>query len=223
MDRLLWQYRFRDTWNRVRIGNRKFRFRADDWSAIALRGNIASQRPNAREVTWLLPFRRVLRKIIRFEPRIALALIIDSTDDEFLRRLAIRLRGKCHGSMGAAIVSRFSTSGDRALRLEVARCLNRLGAWSQLRLIASADSDPQVRRIATQPPPKPYTDRLASFAGHVAAIENSDEQRDLVVSAGLVSGPGRRPQSRSLIRQLLERIHQMVVKSNNRRAKSSGH
>lgn len=88
MDRLLWQYRFRDTWNRVRIGNRKFRFRADDWSAIALRGNIASQRPNAREVTWLLPFRRVLRKIIRFEPRIALALIIDSTDDEFLRRLA---------------------------------------------------------------------------------------------------------------------------------------
>jgi hypothetical protein len=142
---------------------------------------------------------------------IVLTLVVERTDDPTLRLLAIWLRGRCGGSLGTPILAKFSTHPDVQTRKEVARSLKRMGAWDQLREIATHDANGRIRRIATTQPSKPYRDRLASFSRHMARVEIASVKRHLLASPTIDVGHGRAPKSRWVIRMILERIHRIVA------------
>ena len=192
---------------RFHIGGDKYRLNRASVSALKLLGHIVEQTPDPNDIAWLLPLRETIREIERINPSGALTLVVDRTDNERLRYLAIWLRGRCGGTLGASTVSRFS---DRTLRKEVTRCLKRLSAWAELRDIAESDPDPQIRQLATRSPSKPYATRLAGFSQHIPRRMIARSKSELVVSPKLDVREGRPPKPRWLIRAVLERIHQLV-------------
>jgi hypothetical protein len=198
---------------RFRLGGSKYRLGPGGVRALKLLAHIAEQTPNSDDIAWLVPLRGHVREIERINPRAALTLVVDRTVNHRLRYLAIWLRGRCGGTLGASTVSRFSTSSDRALRKEVTRCLKRLSAWAELRAIAETDPDPQIRQLAKQSPSKPYAARLAGFSQHIRRRIIARSTPELVVSPELDLTQGRPAKPRWLIRMILDRIHRLITGS----------
>ena len=203
---------FRDY--RFRIGGKKCRLGRGGVRALTLLAHIVQQTPDRDDIAWLLPLRSHIRELERVNPRAALALVIERTDNERVRCFAIWLRGRCGGTFGTSSVSRFCTSSDRAIRKETARCLRRLGAWAELRNIAAGDPDPRIRRIATPSPSQPYAIRLATFSQHIPRRLTVRRKSELFVAPEVGVRQRHPPKPRWLIRMILERIHRLVTGSN---------
>ncbi|QDU91608.1 hypothetical protein Pla175_50380 [Pirellulimonas nuda] len=194
-----------------RLGGKKYRLGASGVRALTLLAGLVEQTPDRGDVGWLLRRRGDVREIERINPSAALILVVDRAQDDRLRCLAVWLRGRCGGVLGAATVSRLSTSTDRTLRKEAARCLRRLKAWAALRAIAEADPDPQIRALATQSPSVPFTTRLAGFSRRLSRRLASPATPGLWVSPDASFEQGRPPKPRRLIRLILERIHRLAA------------
>lgn len=146
-----------------------------------------------------------------FLSRSVLCLVIDRTDDRWLRLLAIWLRGRVGGSLGTAVVARFATHPDDQTRKEVARALRRMSAWAHLRDMAENDSCARIRRLATTRPAQSYHSRLSRYCNHIPLTAVESLGHRLFVSPDLDIREGRRPKSRFRIRLILKRIQQIVA------------
>ena len=198
---------------RFGIGSKKFRLGRRGVRALELLAKIAERTADPNDGPWLLRRRHLIREIEQISPRAPLTLVIDRTGDERLRVLAIWLRGRCGGTLGVSAVAHFSTSSSRVLRKEVARCLKRLSAWADLRKMAETDAAPQIRRLATQWPSQPYASRLATSSRHFSRRLVRFRRSQLFMSPDLDLTQGHPPKHRQLIREILQRIRQLVAKS----------
>lgn len=196
---------------RFRLGGKRYRLGRGGVRALRLVVQTVEQTPSHDDIAWLMPYRGHFREIERLNPRAALTLVIDRTDNRRQRRLAIWLRGRCGGTLGASTVARFSTSSDRALRKEVTRCLKRLSAWAEIRGIAANDPDSRIRKMATPSPPKPCAARIARFSRNISRHRIVPRERQFFVSPNLDVTRGRPPKPRWLIRHVLERIQRVVT------------
>jgi hypothetical protein len=86
-----------------------------------------------------------------------------------------------------------------------------MGAWRVLRAMAQREPNPQIRRIATARPPRPFPHRLSHFLRHFGSQEVSTEDGRLFVAPDLNIRQGRPPKSPAYIRLILERIHSIVA------------
>jgi hypothetical protein len=112
------------------------------------------------------------------------------------------------------VVAALSHDRDVRIRKEVAKTLRRLGAWAELREIASREDDPVVRRFAesAEAPPRSFSERMIRFLDDVEVVEHPDETdpgaKSLCVNTTI--GDGTPPKSRWYIRLILEHIRWLV-------------
>jgi hypothetical protein len=89
--------------------------------------------------------------------------------------------------------------------------MKRLGAWAELDKIAKSETDPQIRRIAEQAASRPFEVRKSNFLRHVPRLSFKPNQSRLVISSEVDVRMGKPAKPLSLIRAVLERIHQLVT------------
>jgi|GEM_PF-4664443 len=197
--------------SRFEIGNRKYRLGWRGVRILRLLAAIESHRPPTNSICWLLPFRGWFRVLERNQPRVFLTIVALHAKDHRMRCLAIWIRGRCGGNIGIRALSAFSGSEHRSLRKQLAQCLKKLGAWSELRNIEETEHDPQIRRIAMQSAPRPASARRTDFLKHVPRQTFSRSQPRLFVSPEVDWLQGKPAKPRSFIRAVLERIHRLVT------------
>ncbi|MBC8869896.1 MAG: HEAT repeat domain-containing protein [Planctomycetes bacterium] len=162
----------------------------------------------------LLALRKEFRTIRRSRPLFGLVWCITRGDPD-TRRLAIWLFGRVANRHQTSVVAPLSHDRDVRIRKEVAKALRRLGAWAELREIATREDDPVVRRIAksAEAPPREFSERMGRFLDNdVEVVETPDEAslgaKSLYVNTTV--GDGTPPKSRWYIRLILERIRWLV-------------
>lgn len=196
---------------RFRIGDRRFSLGSEGVRALELLAELNAKSATAAGLDWLLPLRGTIREIERLNSRAALTLVILRAPTAHLRRLAIWLRGRSGGYLGTSNVARHGADPDPAVRKEVARCLNRMSAWADLRQMERCDPDARVRRFAAQKLHQSYEIRLRSFSSHVVPRKVSPEETPLLVADDVDVRAGRPPKPDWMIRMILERIHRLVA------------
>lgn len=155
--------------------------------------------------------RELVKRVEYLDCRHVLAHVIERTSDPGLRTLAIWLRGRCRGKVGISGINAFRDDVRFQTRKEVARALQRMGAWSELREMAATETDPRIKRVATVQPPKPYATRLANLTRHLSKRIGRRSPRELFVSPEVDFEHGRPPKSVQLIRMILKRIHTVLA------------
>jgi hypothetical protein len=159
----------------------------------------------------ILARRPLVREIERIQASAALSYVIANSRDDRLRRLAIWLRGRSGGYLGAKDVAEFALYPNDAIRKEVARCLRRLKAWSPLREMATRDPDPKIRALATQATAENYERRQKRFLGNMSVLKTTSHDAPFLLSKGVDLsdfGPAKPP---GFIRQVLARIQSLVT------------
>ena len=199
---------------RFRLGDRKYFVGAGGVRTLRLFAELCYA-PAATDPLWLVRRRTQIRMIQRLNRRALLSLIVQSTENPTLRVLAIWLRGRCRGSLGARMVASFSAAPDAVTRKEVARALKRMGAWAPLERIAAEDPNPRIRRIATLDPPREHADRLAKFLRHSHRLDVAPRPTTLIVACEQSKGRPAKPSWR--IAAVLERIRMLVSQGRKRR------
>jgi len=195
----------------VEVDGKKYRLGTNGMRTLEVLEKIVEARPRATyDPGWLMRFREQVRDIEWDGQRAALTYVVLVTRDPAVRRLAIWLRGRCGGTLGTRVISRFAFAPDMLLRKDATRALKRMHAWSTLREVAQFDSVPRIRRMARQSPPKPYTSRLSSFLGNVTPRKQSCGDVRLKIAESVDFSSGRPPKSSWWIRIMLERIRSLV-------------
>ena len=80
------------------LGRKQYKLRHGCVRALKNLAQMVEDASTSDDAAWVLPFRDHIREIQRINPRVALTLVIDRTDNESLRCLAIWLRGRCGGT-----------------------------------------------------------------------------------------------------------------------------
>jgi hypothetical protein len=181
-----------------------------------LEGLVAERQ--AAAITAQTPVRLVsllpeLRSIINCRPVGGLVACLTAFDGE-LRALAAILLGRCGGAGADHALAVVAADRSPKLRRHTALALRRQAAHASLRKL-QRDPDPRVRRIARQPveAPRPYTDRLAQFTGHVASeqpvlpLGSSGRMPLFLLRPAGLARPPKRP---DYVRRLLIHIRQLV-------------
>ena len=184
--------------------------RKNTTTSLFLRQLANARRDNDPPPT-LLSYRPQFREILAIAPLRSLRDCFDSTNPE-IQRLAIWLFGRCATPHVSSHVALFRHAQDVRLRREVARALQRLEAWSELRQM-EGDPDSQVRRLAVARGPSDYDRRLAGFLQR--DIESLDVATEVAPPRKTLwtvdpLGPGRPAKNSSLIRRILLHIQAVL-------------
>lgn len=155
--------------------------------------------------------RQQIRQIESYDSRNVLTLVVKRTKDPHLRLLAIWLRGRCGGTIGTATVADYCSDADFQVRKVVARALQRMSAWSDLRAMAAKDPSDRIRRIATVRSPGPFAERLSSLLEHIPPDRTVPVRRNLFIGPSFSLTQGRPPKSAATIRAILERIQRLLT------------
>ncbi len=164
----------------------------------------------ATQITWLIPLRPQIRDIRRRGQTLLLAHLLEYPLTPEQLKLRIWLRGLARGSRGTREVARHATTEHPGVRKEVIRALIRMHAWSQLREIAGAESNPRLKCLATGTPTRPFSDRLTDDLKNRRAHPPSATRHPLFVSDQVRFHLERAARPWWLIRDVLERIRLLV-------------
>ncbi len=157
----------------------------------------------------LIPYRRQVRECLFPAPRALLVYVAEQATNPAVRRIAVWLRGRCRGNLGAATLAQLWQTDDVGVRKEITRALKRMGAWDYLRVIETADPNPRIRRIAQPPTRRAFSVRLARFLTRIGRHE-AGLPAPLLVSENCEPGAGRPAKSGLFIRRILEHIRWLV-------------
>lgn len=170
---------------------------------------------------WALQSRPTLRRIrtkdinCRTGVRRAFKVVIEQTESDEVRQIAIWLRGRNGGSIGTEAIGQFSRHPDMRMRKIVTKALKRMHAWHLLREIAETDPDSQIRKLAVQTPAEAYSTRLTQFLKNVEHEPSGlrTTKTPLSLSETVQLKVMNLPKSLELIRFYLKRIRHTLAKS----------
>ncbi len=162
-----------------------------------LRVRLISRRPEIRSFLSKLPV-PPLRAILKGGFR----------DD--LTQLAIRLAGRCDRGSFRQLDAGYICSPNRLLRKEAVRALRRLHDWGTLSKVAASDADPRIRNMAAAGAARPFTTRMSWFLRGKSPVKPVNARNEVVLTKDYQPGSGLCAKPVLLIRQLLERIRQLV-------------
>ena len=206
------QYRLRGyPWTGFRYRGKRYGLRRGQWRELRFLDRLVrSVSSGPHDVYWLLRFRPDFRRLIANRPLALLAHLAASTRSVAMCRLTIWLLGRCGSSFGISAVAQPIRHDDVTLRREVARALQRMHAWSELREMEAGETDQRVLALATQSRPVPHADRLTIFLGDVTPRVVQHTHTQLTCDARILTRTGRPPKAASWIRRVLQRIHGLV-------------
>jgi hypothetical protein len=183
------------------------RFTASNIDHLELLVKIREARPAEPNRFWLLPFRDLVRSTTAGA---IFAYAAQQTRDPDLRCLAVWLRGRRGGKLGAFVIASLYRGGDPTLRKAVVRALQRMHAWAALRRIEACEPEPRIRRLARQQTPRAYTSRMTQFIAHITPRKSLSGEMPFFAQEGLELDAGLAPRSQSYFRVILERIRRLV-------------
>lgn len=200
---------------RFRLAGRYYRVGDCGVTALKILAQIYFAKANADSMYWALAVRDKVRQAEHLVARHVLSQVIEMTDDDQLRLLAVWLRGRCGGHLGTKVVANAAirVAKDRsdafALRKECVRALRRMSGWAQIRQLVHNETNSRLLCMASPPTGRAYQDRLA------AALQNMECKTVDRPQATLWIWPEvklrlSRPKSLHVIRQILMRIRRLV-------------
>ncbi len=196
---------------RFRLGKTTYILSRSDARALQRLAALRKALPTDTSTTWLLRHRNWIRSIVATRPRTALTLAALATDDRRLIELALWLRGRCQGTVGANDLCQLALRNDLQLQRHVARCLQSMGAWAQLRILASqTDLARYYPRVVWQPPPRAFDTRMASYLAKVRPRTISASRRALWMPNDTIVSRRRPGKPLWLIRLVLDRVRLLV-------------
>jgi hypothetical protein len=194
-----------------RIGRARYRIQPAGVFAIKLAVKILRLSEEHRP---LFSLKGEIRAVRQSLCRAALTHLISKTSDEKLRLIAIWLRGQCGGYLGIDVLAKFSKSESEVVRLKVARALHQMSGWSVLQQMASKDSSPRVRRLASPREPRRFHARLSEFVDRFSSypdrVGGLHPMRELYIARDFEIAPPKELKSGDFIRAVLERIRLIV-------------
>jgi hypothetical protein len=190
--------------------SKKYRLRESGVAALRLLEKIYDGIPKAPHRHWLCRFRPAIREIRRLNETAVLTQVVNRTSIREVRILAIWLRGRCGGHLGTDSIAQYATSADATVRKEVVRALVRMNAWGKLAEIAKRERDPRIRQLATSRSSADFRVRLDRFAVHVTPAEVTGPTQSFYVSPNVEFGKWHPAKSIEYIRQILQRIRNLV-------------
>lgn len=194
-----------------RLGKTKFRLLKTDMKVLAALRRIRQARPPHPKLTWLLRHRQDIRRIVECRRRATLTMAALATRDIHTIRLALWLRGKCGGVLGAPELLRRAQQSHLEIQKQTARAFQKMGAWAQLRKLAEnqelAEAAPRFLR---QPPAKSFESRLSHYLEKVQPRKISTRIRPVETSFGNRHGKGKPAKPLWVIRLVLDRIRLLV-------------
>ena len=171
--------------------------------------------PDDRSPGSPLAFRKDIRSILASEPWAGL-IWSGFYGEQETRVVAVWILAQLGFARSKRLALHFTGDENPKIRKQAVKGLQRLGAWSDLRKIASSDPDPEVRRWAVELPPRPFDSRLRCFIDrHAGSVGNrvGDSPVAIRMPAILVRGGGFPPKPPIWIRNVLLRIALRVRKS----------
>jgi hypothetical protein len=168
----------------------------------------ASERESSAPCVFI-SYRRQVRECLFPAPRALLVYVAEQATNPAVRRIAVWLRGRCRGNLGAATLARLWQTDDIGVRKEITRALKRMDAWDYLRVIETVDPNPRIRRIAHPPTRRAFAVRLARFLARIGRHEIG-QPAPLVISENCDPGGGRPAKPGWFIRRILEHIRWLV-------------
>lgn len=193
-----------------RIGRQRFRIGPRGAQTLKHLVSIYELCQTTGDRNCLIRVRPLIRDTERLNSGATLSLVVSQAKDPALRILAIWLRGRCGGTLGTKIVSRFANDLDFKTRKEVARALRRMSGWQTLDEMAADDPIKRIRNMATCKPARPIVERIARFMNHVSRRSVPPAKKDVFVAANVDYRHGKPPKSAELIRVILQRIRRLL-------------
>ena len=169
----------------------------------------------------LLPFRGQIRAMTARRCQAIWTMVALTSPDPRTRKLALWLRGRCGGSIGTSQLYQLALRGNFETQRDVARALQKMGAWAQVRELAKL---PQLARRAPrflkQPPTRNFNSRLDVYLEKIPKRpipaqqgNESDLRPDFVPATcrqGNMKSVGKPAKPAWLIRLVLDRIRFLV-------------
>ncbi len=196
---------------RYRINGKSYYLFASDREAIRRLKNIYLHLPQEPNPFWLLQFRDEIRAIVNVAPRTLLTYVILTCPDATFLKLAIWMRGLCGGTFGAPLLLHIAADKPNDIQLQVARALQRMGAWAQLHEMAHWPSLSETDSRFLPPKVRPqYASRLQRFLLNVNSVTVGKPSSEVFLAeqAGFLRGQPAKPLW--LIRLVLDRIRFLV-------------
>ncbi len=194
---------------RFRIDGRRYRVNPDGAAALEILQRIYHARGAAQNYRWALPLREDIRRLQHLNVRSVLVHVINQTSDERMRLIAIWLRGRCGGYLGAKAIARTARTANFLTQKECVRALKRMSGWSQLREIATYSMHERVRLLATQRPARALPTRLAEVTEHLRPTQTGPRTNPFWMQPGL-NFKNTAPRTATMIRAVLHRIQRLI-------------
>jgi hypothetical protein len=183
---------------------------------LALLRDIASN-PACQSTRGLLILRPRIRKVLAHPAPVLLCLIVDTTRETRVLRIALWMLGRVGDAYATTSVVCCANHDSFRVRREAVRSLHRLHAWAQLRRISRDHPDPRIRILAQVAAPSSYTDRLARYVASSKTVETTEGLHPLVIAPQVDIDQGRPPKSGRRIASVLRRIHRLVQRARRKR------
>ncbi len=197
---------------RFESGGKRYRFNQFSNWVVGNVINLVESNWKANSVFWLLKLRPVIRGIQYLNQTALLNHIIENTRCPASLRIVIWLRGRCKGSLGTKEIAKHLNSPDFKIRKEIARALQRMHGWAELRYLNENDPSQRIRNMAIQARIQSFDSRSNSFFERsVTAKKVSPQILITHVNKSVDLKFGLPPKNPSMIRSALERIMRVVT------------
>lgn len=196
---------------RYRLGKTMFRISGKDAKVLEILGRIRAEVPATKDPYWLLRYRPAVRWIIQKNAGPILTLVAANAEDPELAKLALWLRSRSGGSAGTQEILRMALANDRGLQVHAIRCLQRMRAWAQLRVLASRTTlSARDLRYLRQSRPREFSVRLQQYVEKVPEVVCARKPCELFSMRDPADLQRRPPKPTWLIRLVLDRICLLV-------------
>lgn len=196
---------------KVNLGGVRYRINPAGVQAIKLAVTILWMTEHKRS---LFSLRRDLRAMRKSRCRAALTHLIEVTTNDRLRLIAIWMRGQCGGYLGTEVLAKLSVVDAEAVRLKVARAMQRMSGWSVLERMSVCDPSLRVRRLASSREPSEFHSRLRDYVNKSTSLpvvaKDTAPGRELYVATDFEFAKRMAPKSVEYIREVLDRIRFLV-------------
>ena len=195
-----------------RLGDRVVKLTKDRWKAYLLFVALCRAQRRARTVYWLLRYRLHLQFLSQPVFRSLWNVVILECRDSQSLQVALWLRGRCGGTLGARMLAKSALWVNPRSQAEYARAFRRMGCWAQWRQLKQTHLIWLAPRFFAEPGKQAFARRLENFSRDVASRPMAGESRPLQLSEGTPSMNGKPAKPTWLIRLVLDRISFHVSK-----------
>lgn len=204
-----------------KLGGVAYRLGSHDLEMLQLLRLLVRAQTANPDLGWLLPFRDQIRAATARRCQASMTMVALLTPDPRERRLALWLRGRCGGSIGAWQLYQLAVRGNLETQRDVARALQKMGAWAQVRALAQlTELARRWPRFVSQPPARDFQSRLDLYLAKVPELEIpgtvvggadlSPVCAPQACPAGTMKWGGKPAKPAWLIRLVLDRIRFLV-------------